>query len=268
MMKITLIAASFAALTLTQCSPEKAESPTESSTDTASSNPARDLVMESIEAHGGTENWYNNGLLQFRWTYHMSDKGPEAIVDTIQTVDPSSLAVVHEVVGKDIRFGMNDGEDWIRPADAEFSPPPRFWALTPFYFIGIPFVFNDESARFEELPEPMEFEGKEYTQIKVTYTQDAGDSPDDYYVLLIDPQSKLTRGAYYIVTSPLVYPDQPAPAKFITLDDLQDIDGVLLASGHRTFAMEDGQIADQMRYTDVEGVKFLPKDSVDLSIPE
>ena len=155
----------------------------------------RQLVMDSIAAHGGTEKWYGSGQLQFRWTYHMSDKGPEAVVDTLQTVDPKTLAVVHEVAGKDIRFGISGGEDWIRPEGAEFMPPPRFWALTPFYFLGIPFVFNDENANFELLPDQMEFEGKDYTQVKVTYDKAAGDSPDDYYVLLLDPETKLTRGA-------------------------------------------------------------------------
>lgn len=232
------------------------------------SNPGQDLVMESIEAHGGKEKWYGNGQLQFRWTYHMSDKGSEAVVDTVQTVDPSTMAVVHEVVGKDIRFGMNNGEVWIQPKDAEFMSPPRFWSLTPFYFLGIPFVFNDPNAIFEMLPEKLEFEGKGYTQVKVTYNKQAGDSPDDYYVLLIDPETKLTRGAYYIVTSSLVAKDGPGPPKFITLDKLQDIGGLKLASGHRTFAMEDGKIVDQMRFTEVADVKWLPEGTVDLSVPE
>lgn len=229
---------------------------------------ARDLVMESIAAHGGKDKWYGRGQLQFRWKYHMTDRGPDAVVDTVQTVDPSTMAVVHEVVGKDIRFGMNGGEVWIRPEGAEFSPPPRFWALTPFYFIGIPFVFNDPNANFEILPEEMEFEGKSYTQVKVTYNKAAGDSPDDYYVLLIDPETKLTRGTYYIVTSELVAPDGPGPAKFLTLDDLQDIGGVKLAGGHRTFKMTDGEIGEQMRFTEVSGVKWLPEGTVDLSVPE
>lgn len=190
------------------------------------------------------------------------------MVDTVQTVQPSTMAVVHEVVGKDIRFGMNNGEVWIRPEDAEFTSPPRFWSLTPFYFLGIPFVFNDPNANFEILPEKMDFEGKGYTQVKVTYNKAAGDSPDDYYVLLIDAETKETRGAYYTVTNSLVAKDGVGPPKFITLDDLQDVGGVKLAGGHRTFAMEDGKIGAQMRFTEVSGVKWLPEGAVDLGVPE
>ena len=154
----------------------------------------KQLVMESIEAHGGTDKWYNSGDLSFRWTYHMTDKGPEAVVATIQTVNPKTLDVVHEVVGSETRFGIKDGQAWVHPADAEFMVPPAFWSLTPFYFIGIPFVFNDPGANFEKLAETIEFGGKDYTQVKVTYDSDAGASPDDWYVLLIDPDTKLSLG--------------------------------------------------------------------------
>ncbi len=228
----------------------------------------RALVMESIEAHGGKEKWYGSGQLQFRWKYHMTDRGADAVVDTVQTVDTKTLAVKHQVVGKDITFGMNGGVDWIRPEGAEFTPPPRFWALTPIYFLGIPFVFNDENANFEVLPESMEFEGKDYTQVKVTYNKEAGDSPDDYYVLLIDPETKFTRGAYYTVTNDLIVRDDVGPPKFISLDDLQDVGGVKLAGGHRTFAMQEGKIGEQMRFTEVSDVKWLPQGTVDLSVPK
>ena len=60
------------------------------STEEAQNNAGRDLVMESIKAHGGADTWYGNGQLQFRWTYHMTDRG--AMVDTTQTVD---LSLIH-----------------------------------------------------------------------------------------------------------------------------------------------------------------------------
>ena len=229
-------------------------------------NEGRDLVMASIEAHGGLEKWYGNGQLKFRWTYHMTDRGPQAIVDTVQTVDTKTLAVKHEVVGKDIQFGMNRGEYWISPQDAEFNPPYQFWSLTPYYFLGIPFIFNDESCNFEKLTEQKEFEGKMYDQVKITYDAGAGDSPDDYYVLLIDPETKQTRGTYYIVTNKLLGRPKVGPEKFLTLDGLTDVSGVKLATGHKTYTMTDGVIGDQLRFAEVRDVKFHPEGTVDLSV--
>lgn len=41
-----------------------------------------------------------------------------------------------------------------------------------------------------------------------------------------------------------------------------------LASGHRTFKMEEGKIGEPMRFTEVSGVKWLPEGTVDLGVPE
>jgi hypothetical protein len=120
----------------------------------------RQLVMDSIQAHGGTEKWYNNGLLQYRWKHYRSDKGPGNISETIQTVDPRSLDVVHEVPGQGIRFGYSQGQYWIAPEGAQFSPPVKFWALTPYYFIGIPFVFNDETHALNSSRRPKSLRGR------------------------------------------------------------------------------------------------------------
>ena len=111
-------------------------------------NPGKTLVYESMEIHGGRDHWYGAGLLKFRWRYLMQDVGPEAIVDTLQIIDPESLSVRHEVVDREIQFGWTAGKTWVLPEGALFSPPPKFWALTPFYFFGIPFVFDDPNARF------------------------------------------------------------------------------------------------------------------------
>ncbi|MGZ0709532.1 hypothetical protein ACWPKO_14480 [Coraliomargarita sp. W4R53] len=264
---ILLLSAAVLSFLTISCTEPVTTTTTTTTHDELKSNPGRDLVMDSIQAHGGTEKWYNNGLLQYRWKHHRSDKGSGNISETIQTVDPRSLDVMHEVPGQGIHFGQYQGQYWISPQGTQFSPPVKFWALTPYYFIGIPFVFNDENAIFELLPDLKAFEGEDYAQVKVTYTQEAGDSPDDYYVLLIDPETKLTRGAYYIVTHSLVAPNGPGPEKFISLDNLVDVDGIQIASGLRTFPMKDGMIGEQMRFTEVSGLKYLPTGSVDLGIP-
>lgn len=226
----------------------------------------RKLLDESIAAHGGMEKWHDNGLLTFRWQYHMTDK--DKIVDTISIVDPTSLDVVQTAQDSDILFGQSEGKTWIFPKDAEFTPPPKFWALTPFYFIGIPFVFDDPGVTATLLPETIKFEGRDWPQVKITYSEDSGDSPDDHYVLLIDPETKITRGAYYTVTNPLVYDGGELVEKLITLDNLQDVNGVQLAHGHITYSMTKGMVDHQMRHTKVSGVQWLSRDTADLSVPE
>lgn len=230
-------------------------------------NPGKELVMESIKAHGGIEKWRSNGALQFQWTYHMTDR--DKIADSVQVVDPVTFEATHTVPNSELKFGrIKDGRYWVSPADGSFFPPVQFWTLTPIYFIGIPFVFDDSQVIFELLDEPKTFEGKDYTQVKASYQAGAGESPDDYYVLLIDPETKLVRGAYYTVTSPLVFKGGIPIEKFISLDDLKEVDGLLLAGAHKTYTMEEGVIGEQLRYTDISQVDFLDRDKVDFSAPE
>jgi len=227
---------------------------------------ARALVRESIKAHGGIEKWRSNGALKFRWTYHMTDAGK--VVDSVQTVDPVSMNAFHTVPNSDEMFGHSNGKYWVSEADIKFFPPPRFWTLTPIYFLGIPFVFEDDNANFELLSDKKEFKGKKYSQVKITYRAGAGDSPDDYYVLLIDPDTKLTRGAYYTVTHPLLYKGGELVEKFISLDKLTNVDGLSLAGGHQSFSMSSGVISKKViRHTDISEVEFLPREDVDFSIP-
>ena len=260
---LSAVTALGALVTLSSCKPAASDA---EAGDSAS--PGKQLLTEAIDAHGGIEKWRNNGDLKFRWLYHMTDRG--ATVDTVQTVDPVSLAVVHTKPDSDVSFGRTaEGKYWVYPPDTKVMPPVQFWSLTPTWFIGIPFVFDDDQITAEILDEPKSFQGNDYTQLKLTYGASAGESPDDYYVLLINPETKVVRGAYYTVTNPLVYKGGPVVPKFITLDNLQDIDGLQLAGGHKTYSMTDGVIAEeQMRYTDVSEVAFVPRDSVSLTPPE
>ena len=260
---LTALTAFGTLVTLSSCKPAASEGEAAKEL-----SPGKQLVMDSINAHGGIEKWRNNGLLKFRWTYHMTDRG--ATVDTVQTLDPVSLAIVHTKPDTDISFGRTaEGKYWVYPPDTKVMPPVQFWALTPTWFLGIPFIFDDDQITAEVLDEPKTFQGNDYTQVKLTYDSSAGESPDDYYVLLINPETKVVRGAYYTVTNPLVFKGGPVVPKFITLDNLQDVDGLKLAGGHKTYAMEDGVIAkEQMRYTDVSEVAFLPREGFDFSPPE
>ncbi len=226
------------------------------------------LILDSIEAHGGLKRWFTNGPLHFRWIYHRTDQGPESVVDTVETVDPWSSKVVHTVPAQPgVSFGWDGENSWINPADAQFGTPPAFWALTPYYFVGLPFVLADPGTNFEVLPD-IDFEGKSYHQVKVTYDAGTGDSPDDYYIAAIDPDTKRLRGVRYVVTSPVLDRTGPGPEKFLTHEGLHDVDGVLLPTSHVTYAMNGDEVGEKMRTAEVSEIKFLGDEVIDFTPPE
>ena len=195
----------------------------------------------------------------------------DTFMETIVRRNPAQWEfhqAVHEVAGSDVRFGWTGQEAWVTPADAPRRPNPRFWALTPYYFIGIPFVFADLNANFEKLAQGIDFEGTVYDQVKVTFDPGTGDAPDDYYIVLIHPESKLVGGTRYIVTSPLVVRGAPGPEKLITLESYRKFGGIKLPTRHRSFTM-DGNSADKhIRNAEAEEYRWIKRAEVDFSVPE
>lgn len=225
------------------------------------------LILESIEAHGGLQRWFENGPLKFRWTYHMTDRGPDAVVDTVQTIDTWSSRAVHSVPGTEIRFGWDGTRAWVSPPEATLPVPAGFWSLTPYYFIGVPFVLADPGTRHEKAGD-IEFEGKAYGQVRVTYESGTGESPDDYYIVLIDPESKRVKGVRYIVTYAALLKDgKPGPEKLLTYEDYTEIGGVLLPGSHRSFTMEGETVGEQIRRAEMTEVAFVEAGDAEFAVP-
>jgi len=224
------------------------------------------LLLESIAAHGGMEKWYSNAILSFRWTYYMKDRGPDAKIDTHQKVDLASMKAIHHVPETDIRFGWTGDDAWIDPAEAAFAVPARFWALTPIYFVGIPFVFADLGTQ-AQLLEDFEFEGVTWNQVRITFSSDSGDAPDDTYTLLIHPDKKYVGAVRYTVTSPLVTKGKVMPEKLLTMDSHTWVKGIYLPKFHRTFSMKQGRPVEKIRDAKVGDLRFLAPGSVDFRPP-
>lgn len=232
-----------------------------------SSTEGGQLLLESINAHGGLEKWFSNGLLKFRWVYHMSDVGK--VVDTTQTVDTWSSRAVHTINGSEVSFGWDGKSGWTAPADAEVFPPASFWALTPYYFVGVPHVLADPGTVHEKLSEDITYEGTAYQQVKVTYKSGTGETPDDYYIALIHPETKHVKAVRYIVTDQRVTQGKPAsPEKLITYEGWYDLNGVLFPKSHLSYKMKDGVIGEKIRHAEVKEAEFLGEKPISFSAPK
>ncbi len=228
--------------------------------------PGGQLLAKAIEAHGGLDTWFTNGLLQFRWIYSMKDRGPDAVVDSVQTIDVWSSRAVHTVPGKDITFGWTGEQAWILPADSEFMPPPHFWSLTPFYFVGVPFVLADPGTNHTLLDEQLSFEGTDYPLVKVTFDPGTGETPDDYYTVMIHPETNQVAGVLYIVTDKTLYPDGPSEEKLLTYEAYTEVDGIFFPTKHRSFKMNDGQVGEEIRDAVAQDYKYHPIGSLEFGV--
>ncbi len=208
-------------------------------------------ILDTINAHGGLAAWYAAPTSAYYWEY--ANLGSEKRFKTYLVTDNQTRQVYHEIKsdGADdaaqavvARFAWDGKEAWVQPAD--FSGiNARFWALTPYYFQSIPFVFADPGLIFTELP-PEELEGKTYDVVQVGFKSGVGDAPGDTYAVYIDPQTNRLRAIRYTVT---FFGDRGATdgRKRETLfyyDNWETVDGLNVATHFRGFHVIDGVLGE------------------------
>ena len=220
-------------------------------------------VLAAIDAHGGLATWYENGPLRFRYAYTRLDSTgaptDEPALDTWQTVDPWASRAVHTLAADTtVRFGWTGAEAWAVPSAEAVPTDPRFWSLTPYYFVGMPFVLADPGVRLEAAP-PLTVEGRMFDQTRVTFAPGTGDAPDDYYYLLTDPETSRVGGVRYVVSYGPFNPDGGhTPETIMLYDGAQTAGGVIVQEGFRSFAWDGaGPGAPKARGT-LTDVSFAP----------
>jgi hypothetical protein len=228
-------------------------------------SPAGKVIWESMEAHGGLANWYEGKNLTFRFNYMpVGGKKPN---DTTQTIDLWSSRARHTLTSNpEVSFGWDGKQAWVSPADAEVGTNPRFWSLTPYYFVGVPFVLGDQGVKLA-MEAPIEFEGKTYDTVRVTFEDGTGDA-SDYYVVYFDQQTRKVGGLRYVVTYKGFFPDGGhSPEKFMSYDGEQDIEGIKLPVSFRTFAWDGAKEGEVVTNTTLSDVAFQP-DFSDFEVPK
>lgn len=229
-------------------------------------------VLAAIDAHGGLERWYANGPLRFRYVYTRLDSLGQPTdappLDSRQTVDTWSARAVHAVsADTTTRFGWTGAEAWAVPSADALPTDARFWSLTPYYFVGMPFVLADPGVRLEAA-DTLTVEGRTYEQVRVTFEEGTGDAPDDYYYLLVDPETHRVGGVRYVVSYGPFNPDGGhTPETIMLYDGAQTVGGITLQDGFRSFAWAgSGPGMPKARGT-VTDVAFLPETSDDAFAP-
>lgn len=191
------------------------------------------VVAGAIDAAGGLERWYANGPIQFRFRYAPIAGRPP--IDTVQIVDTWRSRATHELTeDRTIRFGWDGERAWTQTNGAELGTNARFWALTPYYFIGVPFVLADPGVNLAHEGE-LDLEGRTWEMIRATFDDGTGDAPDDYYVVLVDKETRRVGGVRYIVTYPGFFPNGGSTdEKVMFYDGEQVVDGIRLPETFRT----------------------------------
>lgn len=207
------------------------------------------LVLRAIHAHGGLEAWYGNGILSYLFRYRPLDDGSPRVTEAYNDYR-SSRAVHFPPADTTQAFGFDGEQAWSMTGGAVRDMNPRFWSLTPYYFVGLPFVLADEGIHFTQLPD-RELNGRMYHLVRVSFGEGIGDAPDDYYVLYLNPNTGQLDALRYIVSYPGYFPDGGhAPEKLMVITGKTTVDGITLPTGYDTFWWNDGTPGEKI--TDIK----------------
>jgi len=218
------------------------------------------IVWQAMEAHGGLDKWFENGPLSFHFDYVPLDGSTRR--NTYQTIDTWSNKARHQnVADRSQEFGWTGEKAWKKVKDSTAFPfDMRFWALTPYYFLGQPFILDGEGVQLEKLADKTH-KNVSYDAIKVSFTEGTGDAPDDYYVLYFGKEDHKLAVIRYIVSYPQYFPDGGhLPEKLMELQGTTIIDGIELATGYHThWLTEDEKAGEHITTITVSDIEFSPE---------
>ena len=223
-------------------------------------SPAGELLWLSMEAHGGLGSWYAAGPISFRFDYRPVDP-TKTVRDSEQLVDTWSSRAAHKVSeNPELGFGWDGTQAWkVEPEGQVLEINPRFWSMTPTYFVGVPFVFADAGTVLELTPTET-VQGQLWDTVKVSYESGVGDAPDDYYVVYLHPETHRVGGLRYVVSYPGFFPDGGhSPEKWMAYTGEQKVGGATVATHHHTYTWGPEGAGDKVTDIAVTGLASRPE---------
>ena len=139
--------------------------------DTTKSYPS-DLAAV-FNTHGGLAQWQSQQSL----TYTLED------IDKTEKHQVDLWTRRGRMEGPNFKMGF-DGKDIWLDAKADYTGNAKFMYNLYFYFFAMPFVLADDGIIYSETAD-LEYEGKSYPGIRISYEEGVGISPKDEYLSLI-----------------------------------------------------------------------------------
>jgi len=198
-------------------------------------------LHEALKAHGGIETFRQFGTLE----YDLKDfPGPKAALNDHQLFDLYSRRAL--ISSDSYRIGFDGEQVWITDPEA-LGMPARFYAFSPFYFLGLPFFFADPGCKHEFLGTKT-LDDKEYDVVKFFYEAGIGDTADDNYVAYFDKETHLLNLVHYIVTYP-AFTGGKSPDELerhaIVYDEWQKLNGLLVPKKVTSHGWQEGKLISE-----------------------
>ncbi len=184
-----------------------------------------DVVDKMVAAHGGMAAWAGAPSVYFtdEWTI----PGAPMKMKSHVHVEQGDRRALLRFPDMDATIGWDGVDAW--STNWTMPNPPRFLALLNYHFLNLPWLVKDPGVVLGE-PGTRKLwdDPSEYIAVRVTYEAGVGDTPDDYYVLFIDPDTYELHGCEYVVTYPTLIPEgaESTPTHILVYDTFELVSGL------------------------------------------
>lgn len=202
------------------------------------------VITEMTKAHGGLDRWKAASSIQFH-TNLIAVTGMFPEYNEEVCIDPVSRAAYLKFPGSTGRIAFDGKEAWsVGERKGLAAAPPRFTAWRNFYLLNIPFVIHDDGVYLSELSEG-KLPGKDqsYKTVKMTFGENTGDTPEDYYLLYIDPSDYTLKALEYNMTFASMLPQgmESLPTSLLIFEQYNEVDGFQMPAHYKVFFKQGNQ---------------------------
>ncbi len=198
-------------------------------------------LQKVFDAHGGIGAWKSYGALTFG-----IEKEDEIEMNYVNLWDRKD-----RIDGKNFSMGYDGEQIWLK-AGEDYKGNATFYHNLMFYFYAMPFVLGDEGINYSEA-EALEYEGKSYPGVKISYNQGVGASDLDEYILYYDPETYQMAWLGYTAT----YYSKARKKNFnkIRYHNWTKVGDILLPQSISWFKVEEGKLMEPrntVNFTDLK----------------
>lgn len=191
----------------------------------ASENMEAAALAKQIASHHGTQAWMEHKALKAHVRVQSGDK----------TIIDHNFSF--QINGAQARMDSSDGttviydgkQAWAQPA-SDKAPKGRFHVLTWPWFIRAPFTVQQPWQELGPVSKYTQMPDTTALYSKQTFAAGTGDTPDDWYGMLVDPDSGQLLGMNYIVTYGKMLDKANQKISQINYHDYKTIDGCRIST--------------------------------------
>ena len=168
---------------------------------------------------------------------------------------------------KDSSSLVFDGDKaWIAPAAKNYEGA-RFDMFTWQYFFALPFKLTDNGTNWE-MPEQRIMDSSKVNSAKLTFGENVGDAPDDWYVIYQAEDKKLAAAAYIVTLNREVSTAEANPHA-INYHNYETVDRVPFATKwtFHNWSQENG-IENEIGEARISNIKFVDPEDGFFKAPE